>query len=129
MLDEGVYASRAALARGEGVSRAAVTRGLLRLSERLAPAEGRQRWAGWASPRHRRAPWRPRASLPRDRAGRPRAPARNPPPVRRSCGPGPACEPRAPDGLPAGGGHGAAGRRARWHRLSMPLRQTPPMMR
>ena len=28
MLDEGVYESRAALARGEGVSRAAVTKGL-----------------------------------------------------------------------------------------------------
>jgi len=31
MLDEGVYGSRAALARGEGVSRAAVTQGLRRL--------------------------------------------------------------------------------------------------
>jgi len=31
MLDEGVYATRADLARGEGVSRAAVTAGLRRL--------------------------------------------------------------------------------------------------
>ena len=31
MLGEGVYESRAALARGEGVSRAAVTQGLLRI--------------------------------------------------------------------------------------------------
>ena len=31
MLDEGVYESRAALARGEGVSRAAVTKGLRKL--------------------------------------------------------------------------------------------------
>jgi hypothetical protein len=31
MLDEGVYESQAALARGEGVSRAAVTQGLRRL--------------------------------------------------------------------------------------------------
>jgi len=32
MLDEGVYESRAELARGEGVSRAAVTRALVKLS-------------------------------------------------------------------------------------------------
>ena len=32
MLDKGVYESRAALARGEGVSRAAVTQGLRKLS-------------------------------------------------------------------------------------------------
>ena len=31
MLDEGVYRSRAALARGEGISRAAVTQGLGRI--------------------------------------------------------------------------------------------------
>ncbi len=37
MLDEGVYATRADLARGEGVSRAAVTRGLGRVAPRNGP--------------------------------------------------------------------------------------------
>ena len=40
-LDDGTYASRAALARGEGVSRAAVTQGLRRLAEVMAADNGR----------------------------------------------------------------------------------------
>jgi len=40
MLDEGIYATRAELARGEGVSRAAVTQGLRRLSRMETAASG-----------------------------------------------------------------------------------------